>query len=101
MYRETVDLNSVTSALRAVAGGAVPQYDSGGSLTQLGGTVVFKCGDEVTTPAVHRPDTTTGGHLPPHDLARALHALNMHREWWGAVSAPRLGNRLNDSAWEL
>ena len=80
MYRETVDLNSVTSALRAVAGGAVPQYDSGGSLTQLGGTVVFKCGDEVTTPAVHRPDTTTGGHMPPCDLARALHALNMDSE---------------------
>ena len=94
VYASTIDVRAVRSALRALRGGYMPAYDSGGSLTRLGGTAVFEHGinmprellddaespNRALTPSLHAADTKTAGHVPPRELARALSALDARRE---------------------
>ena len=83
VYTKTADVGSVISALRAVATGHLPTYDSGGDLTQLGGTLLLEslpldpeaADDEPVTPLMHHIEDKTGGHMPAGDLANALLGL--------------------------
>ena len=77
-----MDLGSVTSALRSVATGHLPRYDSGGDLTQLGGTLLFDTlavaqaggadDNEPVTPLIHHVEEMTGGYMAADELASRL-----------------------------
>ena len=94
VYASTVDMHAVRSALRALQSGHLPVYDSGGSLTRLGGTAIIEHdadmlrqsldGDKAhsrnLTPSLHVADTKTAGHVPPRELAHTLLRINARSE---------------------
>ena len=96
VYTSTVDMRAVRSALRALHSGYLPVYDSGGSLTRLGSTVIFEHGVDMLrqlldddkahgrtrtlSPSLHVADTKTAGHVPPRELAQALFTMDARSE---------------------
>jgi hypothetical protein len=93
-YMQTVNLGTITSAVRAMTSGHAPTYSAGGDLNQLGGAVLLPrldaavetaererdvgsgMLDEEVTPQLYHADITTGGHMPADDLAAALMKLH-------------------------
>jgi hypothetical protein len=89
-YMQTVNLGTITSAVRAMTSGHAPTYSAGGDLNQLGGAVLLPrldaavetaererdvgsgMLDEEVTPQLYHADITTGGHMPANALAAAL-----------------------------
>ena len=75
LYMRTVNAQTIISALRGLLSGGPPTYNSGGSLTQLGGTFILAPSQtELQNPAVlySHVDTHTGVHAPVEDITRAL-----------------------------
>ena len=73
LYANTVTTETFFSAARGLLEGGLPTYDSGGSLTQLGGTfVVSRKGLEEPQLVYEHIDKQTGVHAPMEELCAAV-----------------------------
>eukprot|EP00746_Dinoflagellata_sp_MGD_P044276 gnl/MRDRNA2_/MRDRNA2_208078_c0_seq1.p1 gnl/MRDRNA2_/MRDRNA2_208078_c0~~gnl/MRDRNA2_/MRDRNA2_208078_c0_seq1.p1 ORF type:complete len:142 (+),score=24.50 gnl/MRDRNA2_/MRDRNA2_208078_c0_seq1:126-551(+) len=80
LYMHTVNFQTFHSAARSLVNGMLPTYNSGGRLTQLGGTFIISMPQNLKNAAATQEssivyehiDTHTGVHAPIADIIHAL-----------------------------
>ena len=74
LYANTVTTGTILSAARGLLDGGLPTYNSGGLLTQLGGTFVVAPPNKLNEAKLvyQHIDTHTGVHAPLEDVCVAM-----------------------------
>lgn len=85
VYKNTVNAQTFVASAQALLDGHFPTYDSGASLTQLGGTFVFGRAHHTTVRAsesdepvvlYEHVDKMTGNHAPVEAIVAALESTH-------------------------